>query len=60
MAITQIIIIFFLGLSIYLTCDAYRKHPELKKFKTGIIIAVTLGSLAIVTSAISLGLILKG
>jgi hypothetical protein len=59
MVMLQIIVIFFLALTIYLICDAYRKHTELKKFKTGIIIAVVIESLAIVATAISLGLSLN-
>ena len=60
MVMTQIIVIFLLVLTIYLVCDAYRKHPELKKFKTGIIIAVVIECLAVVAAAVSLGLSLLG
>ena len=59
MVMLQIILIIFLVLTIYLICDAYRKHSELKKFKTGIIIAVVIESLAIIVASISLGLSLN-
>ena len=39
--------IFFGILSIVLTLSAYYKHPELKKFKIGIIIAVASMSIAV-------------
>jgi predicted branched-subunit amino acid permease len=44
----------FSALTIYLVFDAYRKNSELKKFRTGIIIAVTLMSLTIVSTAIAI------
>ncbi|MDR2598745.1 MAG: hypothetical protein LBC73_00525 [Oscillospiraceae bacterium] len=59
MVLPQIIVIFLLALTIFLICDAYRKHSELKKFKTGIIIAVVIECLAIVATAISLVLSLN-
>jgi len=59
MVMLQILVIVFLALTIYLVCDAYRKHSELKKFKTGIIIAVVIEGLALVATAFSLGLSLN-
>ena len=56
MVMLQIIVIFLLALTIYLICDEYRKHSELKKFKTGIIIAVVIEGIAIVAAAVALGL----
>jgi len=44
----------FSALTIYLVFDAYRKNSELKKFRTGIIIAVALMSLTIVSTAIAI------
>ena len=60
MVMLHIIVIIFLALTIYLICDAYRKHSELKKFKTGIIIAVVIEGLAIIVTAFTLGLSLNG
>ena len=59
MIMPQIIVIFLMVLTIYLVCDAYRKHSELKKFRTGIIIAVVIECLAIVATVVSLGLSLN-
>jgi len=52
-----VVTIIFGALSIFFVYDAYKKNPEnhaLKKFKTGIIIAVVLMGLTIVGTVVSL------
>ena len=54
MIMLYIMIMLFSALTIYLVLDAYRKNSELKKFRTGIIIAVLLMSLVIVGTAFTM------
>ena len=56
----QILVILFSALSIYFVYDAYKKNPELKKFKKGLIIAVVLMGLVIIGTVVSLLLPLAG